>query len=545
VTRAQLQQLRNPSGWPDETLLRAIGNAVRDSVMTPNAKAAFDACRAFSATQGRGLRLVVSLLGAGGGIPGPHLAPLGELPIEALWSDTEFVATESKTPMSRSLHVAADRKPVRINYPLRILLVVAQPSDRPPVDGATEAAAILQVLAPLVAKGIVEVEQCNPPTLQQMSRQAEAGGHHIIHFIGHGSFEIVGNDPTPKPHLCFEDGTAARGSDPKDAEQLYYALRTSRVQLLILTSCTSGAPTPLADPYPVIAFDGIAQGLIGHQGGGPSAVVAMQFDLESKAAPVFSAALYRMLLRRGCRLDEAVAAARAEMIVEFHPGHRCWINPVIYWRCEGGQVFDLQETIATSPLSPAEQTRLLAIDAELEVRLQHLREVAQQPQATRDAVAPLIVGWRRTIDALLRERGQILGETLGLSGGPVKEGEVLQARLVLRLREPATVGNVTGQIRCDESTLAFEGAEPGAVAPTNWPLVGGIAGDRQLMIANASAGQQWAAGEYELARVRLKAGAGTAGQVLRVRLMLGAIVKDGAAAVTIETLDAAVMVDQA
>jgi hypothetical protein len=39
-------------------------------------------------------------------------------------------------------------------------------------------------------------------------------------------------------------------------------LRNSQVRVAVLTSCSSAASTPNQDPYPAIAFDGIAQRLL-------------------------------------------------------------------------------------------------------------------------------------------------------------------------------------------------------------------------------------------------------------------------------------------
>ncbi|MFX7090586.1 CHAT domain-containing protein, partial [Acinetobacter baumannii] len=83
--------------------------------------------------------------------------------------------------------------------------------------------------------------------------------------------------------------------------------------LVVITGCSTAAlPPPIAGaPYGTTAFDGIAQRLVSPGSlSFVSAVVAMQFDLESAAAVSFSGKFYGTLLNPGTTIDEAVTAAR-------------------------------------------------------------------------------------------------------------------------------------------------------------------------------------------------------------------------------------------
>jgi hypothetical protein len=538
LTRAQLNRLRNPNDWPDETVLRKIGEDVWNSVMTPRAGAAFGASSNLSRAQGRGLRLVISLVGNVASVPGNGDVSLGELPIEALFQK-DFIGCDDKTPISRSLQVEADRPPLKTAFPLRVLVIAAQPSDRPPVNAELEVAAIRGALQPLIDQKAIELDRCEPPTIAKLMEKLKEG-YHILHFIGHGSFETVGNDPFPKPHICFEDGSAVRDSELFDGDQLSLLLRDTSVQLVVLTSCSSAAAAPVLDPYPVLAFEGIAQRLIDGTSG-PSAVVAMQFDLETKAAETFSGALYEALVKNDWALDEAVARARVTMRIRLKPGHRCFVNPVVYWRCINGKVFDLVGAVGDN-LPLEDQKGITLIDAQIEATLQTLRDIATQPQQIRKAAEPFRVTLESKVEDLIRQRGDILGETLRLVGGKFAADGSVECRLTLRLRAPATIGNISVRFEFDPTKLQLSQSIAGANTPGNDPfLQNGPPGTYTILVQNVSNGASLEAKEYELAKLVFRLNGAAADPLLQIRIAQAFVDKDGKRNATFRTMDAIVM----
>jgi hypothetical protein len=536
VTQLQLNRLRNASGWPDETALRDVGRSVWNSVMTPQASAAFHACTNLSAVQGRGLRLIVALLANATGTRAAGI-PLSELPLEALF-DNGFVATNEKTPVSRSLQAEPDRSPFTTAFPLRVLVVAAQPSDRPPVAADQEVAAIRSALQPLVDQRALSVDVCEPPTIEHLMEKLQEG-YHVLHFIGHGSFEVVGSDPTPKPHLCFEDGTPARESVPIDGDQFYIALRNTNVQLVVLTSCSSAAPGAALNPYPVVAFEGIAQSVV--EGvSGPSSAIAMQFDLETDAAAFFSGALYQALVKNEWALDEAVARARARMMVRFKTGHRCWMNPAVYWRCIGGKVFNLPGIVGAD-LSSENQRAITQIDAQLEAYYQTIRDIAAQPPQIREAAEPLRQQYQTKVDDLLRQRGAILGETVRLHGGKAGQDGSVECILTLRLRSAAAIGDVSVALQFDSAKISLAGCTQGTDTPGNPPFLQSPSpGAHTVLIRNVSRGAHLAPGEYELARIAFRLTTAVPDPVLLIRLGTASVDKDGCVDPTFPTMDAVV-----
>lgn len=527
VTPTQLQRLRNANGWPDAGELRQIGAEVWKSLLPPQADAALRANLAVIGQNNKAMRLVVSVIGGQADVPQNGAISPDEIPIEALFDQAlNFVATDRKLPLSRGVAVAPDRPPAKIAAPLRVLLVAAEPSDQPPVNAAAEKGAIQSALQPLVDSGAVHLELCEPATKDEFRTRVQKGVH-VVHFVGHGAYRTVATDPTPRPHLCFEDGTALRETDPVDAEQMLVMLRASSVHLVVLTSCQSAAAAPMtAGRYAASSLGSMAQVLLSSPNG-PSAAVAMQFDLETSAAQVFSGALYQGLLRNDWTLDEAVAEARASLSLKFGVGHRCCVNPVLYWRSIGGKLFEW-EAFSGGSLTDEQVAQLAQIDVEERVRLNLLAEVDALPPDKRIAVAPMRQGWQNRIAELAQDRGNILGDTLRLHGGRVGADGKVQCRLTLKLRRPGLIGDVKVQLAHDAAVFDAAGEVAGAnVAAGSLFVQAGNADGRVLLLQNVSSGQTLPPGEYELALITFHRQQANQESMHRLRLVNAEIVFDG------------------
>jgi hypothetical protein len=468
------------------------------------------------------MRVIVSMVGEEPEAPGPQPLRLQELPLEALYStEVGYLAPNPMTPVSRSLKFERDRDPYRIIPPLLVLAIVATPQDKPAAKMQDEKDVIQNALQPLIDVGAVDLQFCEPPTRTQLAERLKEG-FHILHFVGHGAFEIIGGDPTPRPHLCLENNAQ---SDPLDAETLEVMLQNSGVHLVVMTACSSAAPTPQQVGDTVGPLDGVAQRLVAGVSG-VNAVVAMQFDLESAAAVTFSGSFYKHLLEPGRKLDEVVALCRRDLASQLNAGHRAWVTPVVYWRCKNGELF------AIAPMKKAidAQTRekLKELDSAREVYLKHIRETMGMPEEIRTAAAPLLARWQGEVDSLQQQRGELLGETLRLRGGQVKAGQAIQCRLNLRLRSAAQIGDVYVRVLYPPDTIDYKGATEGASCPGNAPLVGTpAAGQLKVMVQDASQGAQWAADEHELALLSFEVKAGVSEPILEISLADGRVEKDG------------------
>src|SRR5262249_38975053 len=190
----------------------------------------------------------------------------------------------------------------------------------------------------------------------------------------------------------------------------------------------SAPAPPAAEPYLVGAFDGLAQRLLAGTSG-VTAVVAMQFDMEEAAAECFAGSFYRNLLFPGRGLDEVVALARRDVALKMQGGHRAWVTPVVYWRCQHGKGFDL-DPILPPEMNEATAREIEKLRREREERLLTLKEMAREPPAVFAALA----GYRARVQAELKDvedrLDALLGETVRLWGARARpEQEDILCRL--------------------------------------------------------------------------------------------------------------------
>lgn len=508
-----LSKLRNSTAPPNLMSLKQLGEAVLDTIMPPQVKLGFSLCVSRAAQNQRGLRLVVSMIGNAGSAGG---ISTNELPLEAAFShQLDFIAINMQTPVSRGVTAKADRASVKVAPPLRVLVVTSEPSDMPPVNATAEKTSVLAALKPLIDSRAVTVDFCEPPTLMRLEAKLQES-FHVVHFIGHGDFEIVGADPNPQPHLYFEDGTAKRRRLAADAEQLFTVLRNGNVPLVVLTACSTAAASPNGQEYPGIAFESLARILVERQSG-PLAAVAMQFDLETQAAEVFSRALYEKLLTKGWSLDQAVSSARNALVLKFGAGHRSWVNPTIYWRCKEGRVFDLLDI--EGELTQSQREKLLVINGVLEEYEGLLEDLSREPQEIQDATTNLRAQWQGKIQDLLTERGLVLGHTIRLRGGLAAADGTIECALTLQLRLPATVGDIKASVRHIPAEFDFLGHASGQGVPANAVFIQSNPGaPTGVLVQNASQSTNWAPGEYELARLRFRLTAPSSKPIFYIKL---------------------------
>ena len=524
VTQEQLRRLRSQHDWPNLEELKAIGESVWQSLMTSELKAAFDSTLALSLAQDRGMRLVVSVVGEEPVPAAPDLIRLQELPFEALYFDsTGFLAPQTTTPISRSLEFDPDREPHRVELPLRILVVIATPKDKPGNASMQEEKKIIEkALEKLKGEGgAVDLEFCEP-TREALIDRLQQKRFHVVHFIGHGAFDTLGDDPSPQPYLCLED-SQTHDSDLLDAETLDVQLQGSDVRLMVMTACSSASSTPPdnGENYHARAFDGIAQKLI-RSVSDLSAVVAMQFDLESKAAVTFSKNFYTNLLTDR-PLDEIVALCRKALAGQMGVGHRAWVTPVFYSRCEDGKVFDVEWAKVTH--DEQTQKKLNQLDGRLTVlceKIAEIRRTLPQEMQEQPAIANFVVGLQHEVDDLHQERNQLLGETLRLRGGPVKVGDSVQCPLSLRLRTPAQIGDVMVHVHYPTDKVKVSGVSANVLKEDN-----PVAGILKLLLQNASQGADWEPDEKELATLTFQVQADVDDPILELSMKNAKVQRNG------------------
>ncbi|MBE9570231.1 MAG: CHAT domain-containing protein, partial [Proteobacteria bacterium] len=269
--------------------------------------------------EGTGLRMKLRL---------QEVPLLSDLPWEFLLDTSldRFFAQSNQTPIVRYIEMPERIKPITVNLPLHLLVMISSPANYLLLDVERERSRLQEALDPLIKAGKVRVKWLENPRLADLLHCLREGDYHIFHFIGHGGFDMKREEGVLV--LVDEQGRGWLA----DAHQIGTILHDHpSLRLAVLNSC-EGARNSLTDP-----FAGVAAGLIRQ---GVPAVVAMQFEITDEAAITFAGEFYAALAQ-GFPVDAAVAEARKAIYIQ--PNDIEWGTPVLYMRSSDGVLFDLTQ----------------------------------------------------------------------------------------------------------------------------------------------------------------------------------------------------------
>lgn len=267
-----------------------------------------------------GLRLKLRLQDA------PELA---DLPWEFLFDPSldRFLAQSNRTPIVRYVELPERIRPLAVDLPLRILVMISNPldPDYARLDIEREEGMLRRALQPLSQAGKVQIDWLEDATLANLQRRLRTARYHIFHFIGHGGFE----EGTGEGVLVLQDD---QGRGWKAGAHRFATLLHDHpsLRLAVLNAC-EGARNSRHDP-----FAGVATTFIRH---GIPAVVAMQFEITDQAAITFAGEFYTALAEN-YPVDAAVAEARKAVYAQ--PNDVEWATPVLYTRAPDGVLFDMR-----------------------------------------------------------------------------------------------------------------------------------------------------------------------------------------------------------
>jgi CHAT domain len=300
---------------PDEKLVQELGAELFDWLFAGDARVLFDSSRQQAAREGNDqwLRLVLR-------IRPPELAAL---PWEFLYDTRRDDYLSLSNPLVRYPEVLEPIRPLEVAPPLRILGLVARPSDRSELDVELEKQWLLQAVTDLTTDGRVEVTWVPGQTWRELRRAINQQQWHVFHFIGHGGFD----------HETGE-GFIALGGDGGGT----YRLAASKLgqllgphhslRLVLLNSCESAQ----VDSREL--FSSTATVLMRR---GVPAVMAMQYEISDRAAIEFARAFYEAVAD-GLPVDLAVRDARLAVSLA-RPNSLEWGTPVLYLRPSSGRIF--------------------------------------------------------------------------------------------------------------------------------------------------------------------------------------------------------------
>jgi formylglycine-generating enzyme required for sulfatase activity len=312
---------------PEQKAVQDFGGALFDALICGEVRSRFDVSLQEAERQSKGLRLKLR-------VGPPELAAL-------LWEylydrrSDAYLVLSHYTPVVRYLELPRPARPLAVTPPLRVLVVIADPTDTVPLSAERERRRIEIALQPLANEGWVEIHWLSPSTWRALQRTLRRGEYHVFHFVGHGEF----NQLREEGQLIFVDGQ--RRADRLPAGKLARLLADHRsLRLALLNACES-AYLEGNDPFASTAATLVRAGL--------PAVVAMQFEITDDAAIELSRVFYESLADN-LPVDAALAEARKAIDLAVNNTVE-WGTPVLYTHAPDGQIFDLRA--APTPERPA------------------------------------------------------------------------------------------------------------------------------------------------------------------------------------------------
>jgi len=303
VARAQQRPSQITELGSERRTVQEIGSRLFQA-LPHEVRLALAESRSLAARRHRGLRLCLDCADT------PELAAL---PWEWLYDPEmgDFPALSRLTPIVRLVPYAGPDLSLP-PPPYRVLLLTAAPAEAPPIDVEGLRGAVIEAMERWEPNGRVTVDVV-PARLPAVQAALREKPYHVLHFIGHGSFDPVGG----QGQLLFE-GEGGMGL-PVNAGQLRALLADSAdLRWAVLSACQSGQPGPTP-------AESVAAALV--QGGLP-AVVAMQFPISQRAMEAFAGAFYGTLAK-GWPVEAAVAEARKAVRVAAQNAVE-WGTPACY-----------------------------------------------------------------------------------------------------------------------------------------------------------------------------------------------------------------------
>jgi hypothetical protein len=313
---------KHPPGAAVATAKR-FGSSLFESVLTPEASAIYFGSVSMASRQSKGLRVRLR-------IEPPELSGI---PWEFLFSprDRRFVGLSANTPITRHLQVWQPAKPLTIEPPLRILGMIASPSDLETLNVASERATMQAALETHIANGTIELQWVDGQRWPDLQRALlpSAGPWHVFHFIGHGGFDSDSGEGIVA--LVDDDGTTRR----VHASALANALGDHMsLRLVVLNSC-EGARASDTDSFSSTGAAIVNRGI--------PAVVSMQYAISDAAALEFSRMFYDCLAEP-LPVDKSVSEARKAIDGRWSSVTIEWGTPVLHLRAQDGHLFELDRS---------------------------------------------------------------------------------------------------------------------------------------------------------------------------------------------------------
>lgn len=302
--------LKIPSGRLTPQDAKLCGKQLAATLFQYEILARLTSAREAARSAGRTLRLRLELEGA---------AELDDLPWELLADP----GSAGKLSILRSIpSPALPRKPAPAK-PLRVLVVLASPTDLPPFDVAQKWEDLEHGLQDLTASGRLSFERLEEASEAGLRRALVQRHFQVLHFVGYGRSNL-----RARYGALFLEGQARR-SRAITAEYLAGLLgRRPAARLAVLDAGGStGDLNPFAETARVLVHNGL------------DAVIALRRRLGSTATIAFYQELYSSLIS-GYSIDQSVTNTRtalAQRTLEVE-----WDAPMLYISSGDGVLFQVE-----------------------------------------------------------------------------------------------------------------------------------------------------------------------------------------------------------
>jgi len=244
-------------------------------------------------------------------------AELALVPWEIIHDGRGYIAMTRDTPLVRCSYDHRQVKATANTLPLNILLIVATPRDSPVLPNIeSEVELIESGIAGLKHdRKVGRVDIIRRATRQRLQDQLAVSDYHVLHYMGHGTFE---ND---KGYLVFENenGFAERVS----GETVSYFFGDAPLRLLFLNACNTAVASD-AESFLGVAHAALVAGV--------PAIVAMQDAVPDSVAAKFARQFYETLAMDQpleCCMVEGRKAISGEISAD-------WSIPVLFSNADEG-----------------------------------------------------------------------------------------------------------------------------------------------------------------------------------------------------------------
>ncbi len=238
-------------------------------------------------------------------------------------TSNEFVTASIHSPLVRSLDLMHQIRPIKVEPPLRMLVVIPNATNHAPINVEGEWFNLVDTLDYLARAGKMVIERLREPTLVGLHRQLRQKEYHILHFVGHGTYEPHAEDGL----LLFQDerrvGRFVTGQHLGTLLHDHYSLR------LALFDIRDGARGASRHPFLCVAEHFILRGM-------PTAVA-----LQTELSPMLMATFVNQFYADVANLQPVdVAMTNARQALQTASDGMAWGSPVLFTRLTDGYIFD-------------------------------------------------------------------------------------------------------------------------------------------------------------------------------------------------------------